>query len=77
MTTTLTGQLADGVRLAVVAAHQLVRLVDHIGADGRLEDGRQRDGHILAGLVLVGVDTHEGARSRQTLRTGGERKTWG
>lgn len=59
--------LADGVRLAAVALDQLVHVVDDVRADGRLEDRRQRDLR-LACLILLRVDTHEGASSRLTLQ---------
>lgn len=49
----LTSQFADGISLSVVATHQLMGLVDHIRTNGRLEDQRQINGHILASNVLV------------------------
>lgn len=45
--------LADGVGLTLVTAHQLVNFVYDIWANWSLEDGRQLNGGIFAGNVLL------------------------
>lgn len=51
----LTSKLTDSIGLTVVAAHQLVHLVDHIRADGCLEHCGEADVLLLDSFILFRV----------------------
>lgn len=52
----LTGLFADSISLTLVATHQLMDVIDHIGADGCLEHCGQADVLLFDLFIFVRVD---------------------